>query len=154
MPKRDPFSPLDVRFVTKRRWVLLKDLVFLPTWERVRAGLETDFASIPRMFWGLLSPFGKYAKAAIFHDAGYALAADRSEQERKILDDRFLEMMKASGVNWVTRNLIHRAVRDFGAIVFHRRHESQVLSVHPHPGPLPPGEGEAAGRRVSGRAAP
>lgn len=114
-----------MRFITKRRWVLLKDLVYLPTGERVKAGLETDFASIPRIFWPLLSPFGKYAKPAIFHDDGYERALDRSEQERKIIDNRFLEMMKASGVNWFTRNLIHRAVRDFGAITFHREHSGR-----------------------------
>lgn len=119
--KPDPFSPLVVRFITKKRWILEQPLIYLPTGERVEAGLETDFSSIPQIFHSLLSPFGSYAKPSIFHDAGYELAAERTEAERKRIDDRFLEMMKASGVGWFTRNLIHRAVRDFGAIVFHRR---------------------------------
>jgi hypothetical protein len=115
------FNNLDVRFISKKRWVLLRDLVFLPTGERVPAGYETDFASIPPMFHSFLSPFGKYGKAAVFHDHGYEHALERTEAERKRVDDRFLMMMKASGVNWFTRTLIYGRVRHFGALVFHKK---------------------------------
>jgi hypothetical protein len=118
------FNNLDVRFISKKRWVLLRDLVFLPTGERVPAGYESDFASIPATFHGwpfYLSPFGKYAKAAWFHDHGYEHARERTEAERLRVDKRFLMMMKADGVNWFTRTLIYGRVRHFGALVFHKK---------------------------------
>jgi len=115
----EPFNSLDVRFISERRWILLHDLIYFPSGERVPKGFDTDFASIPKLFHGLLSPVGKYAKAAVFHDFGYTSPPARTEAWRKVYDDRFLEMMVASGVGWFTRNLIHRAVRDFGAIIFH-----------------------------------
>jgi hypothetical protein len=31
-------------------------------------GFTTDFASIPRIFWAILSPWGKYGNAAVIHD--------------------------------------------------------------------------------------
>ncbi len=123
MKRIDPFSPLDVRFISRTRWILLHDLIYHPTGEIVKKGLETDFASIPRLFHSLLDPFGRYAKPSIFHDDGYQHATERTEEMRKKIDDRFLEMMVMNGVPWIQRNLIHRAVRDFGSIVFHRKHE-------------------------------
>ncbi len=44
----------------------------------VPAGFVTDLASVPRIFWTLLPPDGKYAKAAIIHDYLYdnALRSD------------------------------------------------------------------------------
>ncbi|ECG8634089.1 DUF1353 domain-containing protein, partial [Salmonella enterica subsp. salamae] len=37
----------------------------------VPAGFVTDLATIPRIFWSLMPPDGKYAKAAIIHDYLY-----------------------------------------------------------------------------------
>ncbi|EOD5071623.1 TPA: DUF1353 domain-containing protein [Salmonella enterica subsp. enterica serovar Enteritidis] len=34
----------------------------------VPAGFVTDLATVPRIFWTLLPPDGKYTKAAIIHD--------------------------------------------------------------------------------------
>jgi hypothetical protein len=35
---------------------------------RVPVGYRTDFASIPRFFWRILPPAGRYGKAAVVHD--------------------------------------------------------------------------------------
>lgn len=35
---------------------------------KIPSGFITDLASIPRVFWGVLSPFDEYAKAAVLHD--------------------------------------------------------------------------------------
>lgn len=40
---------------------------------RVPAGFVTDFASIPRAFWVVLPPTGKYGKAAVVHDYLYVM---------------------------------------------------------------------------------
>ena len=34
----------------------------------VPAGFDTDGASVPRVFWSVLDPFGPYFKAAVIHD--------------------------------------------------------------------------------------
>lgn len=34
----------------------------------VTVGFVTDFASVPRMFWSIIPPWGKYGKAAVIHD--------------------------------------------------------------------------------------
>jgi hypothetical protein len=34
----------------------------------VPEGFETDLASVPRLFWSIIPPFGKYNRAAIIHD--------------------------------------------------------------------------------------
>jgi hypothetical protein len=37
----------------------------------VPKGFETDFASVPRVFWTIIPPDGKYTKAAVVHDYLY-----------------------------------------------------------------------------------
>ncbi len=37
----------------------------------VPKGFVTDFASVPRLFWSLLPPMGRYGYAALFHDFVY-----------------------------------------------------------------------------------
>ena len=123
--KIEVFTHCDVRFHSRTDWELLADLVFMPTREVVKKGFRTDFASIPKIFHSLLSPFGSYGKAAIFHDEGYVNATVRNEAERKRIDDRFKMMMKADGVGWFLRTLIYGRVRHFGALVFYRKRASQ-----------------------------
>lgn len=31
-------------------------------------GFRTDFASVPRAFWGIIPPIGRYSKACVVHD--------------------------------------------------------------------------------------
>jgi hypothetical protein len=77
----------------------------------VPAGFVTDFASVPRFFWRLFPPTGKYGKAAVIHDFLYR----GSGVPRELADAIFLEAMEALGVGWFTRHVIHRAVRLCGA---------------------------------------
>jgi len=90
-----------------------------------RAGAKTDGASIPRFFWRLVGPplAGKYRKAAIIHDAGYAgkliwrvgMGAGLSvPYTRKDVDRLFLRLMKALKVTWWRRTMMYLAVRSFG----------------------------------------
>lgn len=78
----------------------------------VPAGFITDGASIPRIFWPFLDPFGKYFKAAVIHDFLYSpwnIRFNRAESDRL-----FKEAMFNSGLDWPTRETIYRAVRMFG----------------------------------------
>lgn len=76
----------------------------------VPAGVETDFASIPRFFWRILPPQGEYAPAAVVHDYYYR----RGIGTRKGADLAFLRIMEALEVPAWKRRAIYRAVRLFG----------------------------------------
>jgi hypothetical protein len=76
----------------------------------VPAGFITDLASIPRLFWNILPPFGKYTAAAVVHDWIYRNHA----YPRATCDAILLEAMQLCGVRWFPRQLIYRNVRAFG----------------------------------------
>ena len=90
----------------------------------VPVGFITDFASIPRILWNILPPWGQYGKAAVIHDFMYTehkystFSAEGVESfvqiERKQADDIFLQAMEVLGVNWITRYAMYAAVRVFG----------------------------------------
>ncbi|HIB1629821.1 TPA: DUF1353 domain-containing protein [Salmonella enterica subsp. enterica serovar Muenchen] len=76
----------------------------------VPAGFVTDLASVPRIFWTLLPPDGKYAKAAIIHDYLY----DNALRTKKEADLIFLDGMTVLGVPKWKRLVMYQAVRLFG----------------------------------------
>ncbi|EFR3310104.1 DUF1353 domain-containing protein [Salmonella enterica] len=76
----------------------------------VPAGFVTDLASVPRIFWTLLPPDGKYAKAAIIHDWMY----DNALRTKKEADLIFLDGMTVLGVPKWKRIIMYYAVRLFG----------------------------------------
>lgn len=82
----------------------------------VPIGFITDFASIPRIFWAILPPWGRYSLAAIVHDYLYA----RQITTRRQADDVLLSIMKGSRVSYIARYLIYYAVRIFGSIAWKR----------------------------------
>ncbi|EEN1039761.1 TPA: DUF1353 domain-containing protein [Salmonella enterica] len=71
----------------------------------VPAGFVTDLATVSRIFWTLLPPDGKYAKAAIIHDYLY----DNALRTKKEADKIFLD-----GVPRWKRTVMYQAVRMFG----------------------------------------
>ena len=75
----------------------------------VPPGTITDLASVPRMFWRVFPPFGRYSLAAIVHDHLYR--SNPYNMKRKKADEVFLSAMQELGVSWLTRTLVHRAVR-------------------------------------------
>lgn len=77
----------------------------------VPVDFRTNLASIPRIFWNILPPTGKYAKAAILHDWLYT----GGKKPRKECDLILREGMKALDVETWKRHLIYYAVRWFGA---------------------------------------
>jgi len=103
---------LDARWIDGRRWLLLADFSFaskrLERIVTVKAGEETDFASIPKILQNILSPTGPYGKAAVLHDHAYRTPGFCSRPDADAL---FLEAMEALGVNWFTRHLVYAGVR-------------------------------------------
>jgi Protein of unknown function (DUF1353) len=70
----------------------------------------TDLASIPRVFWSVLSPMGRYSYPAIIHDFLYWFQT----ADRKQADTVFKLAMADTGVASVTATVIYEAVRIAG----------------------------------------
>lgn len=99
----------------------------------VPKGFVTDFASIPRVFWSVLPPDGKYAYAAVIHDYLY-WTQERTREEA----DQILKMaMQDFKVGEVTINSIYTAVRVGGGFAWSgnaekkARGEKRILSRWP-----------------------
>jgi len=109
--------------VSKSEWELIEeieyhvgsedssDIVFVPK------GFLTDFASIPRILWPVLPPFGRYSPAAVIHDYLYFT----KHRTRKEDDAIFLEAMTVMKVKWWVRQAMYRSVRMFGWISRRRK---------------------------------
>ena len=99
-----------------RTWVLLDSFSYDVGREHsgdtihVPALFMTDFASVPRPFWAVFPPWGKYGNAAVIHDFGYATQT----RPRGQVDAIFLEGMQVLGVGWLARHLIYWSVRSWG----------------------------------------
>lgn len=109
-----------------RFWRLDEPFVYYLTWPEytesvhVPAGFKTDFASVPRVAHGILSPTGKIGKPAVVHDKLYRAPVVIVEEvdgprgraiSRADADRIFLEAMEVAGVSWWKRRLAYRAVR-------------------------------------------
>jgi hypothetical protein len=77
----------------------------------VPAGFITDFASVPKLFWNILPPTGKYGKAAVVHDYLYRTYGYSS---KIVADAIFLEAMTALGTPKWQRYVMYLAVHLFG----------------------------------------
>jgi len=90
----------------------------------VKAGFETDGASIPRLARVIMG--GKMQipliAAAVLHDGEYAAEL----YKRSVCDWRFLVAMQALKIGWLKRNAIYSAVRAGGWIVWGRHRISDV----------------------------
>lgn len=121
-------TPLIVEFIGDNHWRVVEgfDYEIMPEGSgkiiHVPVDFETDFASIPRPFWGLLSPTGDYGKAAVLHDYLYKNGGkwDGATHTRKQCDDVFDEAMTTLKVNPFVRWIICVAVRLFGSSAFEK----------------------------------
>lgn len=99
-----------------RTWVLLDSFSYDVGFEgsgdtvAVPAKFMTDFASVPRIFWTILPPWGRYGNAAVIHDFGYW---DKTRTRFEV-DRIFLEGMKVLGVGVFARYTLFLFVRLLG----------------------------------------
>ena len=110
-----------------RRTELTADLTYfdkkLDTMFTVPKGTRTDGASVPRIFWSILPPRGKYLESAVLHDYLYQSPPfGDGATGRKMADAIFRRAMKSQGVGKFKRNLMYRAVRAGGGFIWRRRH--------------------------------
>lgn len=112
-----------VEKVNAREWKLHNKLVYHVGSKdseetiTVPKGFVTDFASVPRAFWWLFPPDGKWTGGAIIHDwLYYNRGAVEVIYSRKECDGIFLEAMAVLSVPRWKRVTMHGAVRSFGWI--------------------------------------
>ncbi len=109
-------KPLTVTKISSRRWRVARSFKYYVGYEKskevisIPAGFETDFASVPRLFWSIIPPDGRHTQAAVLHDYLY----HKHIYSRKKSDKIFLEAMKVLRVSWWRRHVMYRAVRMFG----------------------------------------
>ena len=84
----------------------------------IPAGFETDLASIPRSFMGLIPVNGKHRNAAIVHDYLYVIKPDWCS--RSLADSVFLEAMQVLGESRLRRAAMYAAVRVGGWVYWNR----------------------------------
>ena len=76
----------------------------------VPAGYITDFASVPRTFWSIISPIDRHAKAAVIHDYLYDYPENYS---RKEIDEIFLEALNVLDIKIWKTHCLYYGVRLF-----------------------------------------
>jgi len=70
----------------------------------------TDFASVPRIFWAIISPIDRHAKAAVIHDYLYDYPEYYS---RKEIDNIFLEGLNVLNIKPWKKHCLFYGVRLF-----------------------------------------
>lgn len=98
---------------SSRLLMLLNDFRYSSSYGTITVpkGFITDGASIPQVFWSVLSPFDNYFGAAVIHDYLYTYNIGFNREQADLI---FKEAMFNLGVPWYTREVIFRAVRIFG----------------------------------------
>jgi Protein of unknown function (DUF1353) len=108
-------SPTFYIFVDMDYFALLSRVSWIPTAYQseeviVPKGFITDFASVPRLFWSMLPPIGRYGYAALFHDWVYW----DQKLDRRQADRIFKETMEELSVSFYVVFVMYWAVRLFG----------------------------------------
>lgn len=102
--------------IAKNKWMTIEPFEYhitsYPSDEviTVPIGFETDFASIPRIFWPLISPIDNHAKAAVIHDFCYY----HGLYNRKVSDQIFREALRVLKVKPWKVSVMYRVLRLFG----------------------------------------
>src|SRR5262245_10385175 len=110
--------PLLQPFADMHYWIIARSITWTPSigtdpsTQRVTVprGFVTDLASVPRLFWVLISPAGRHGHAAILHDWLYWIQTVSRHAADHVLD----LAMKDVAVPTITRSVIFSAVRAFG----------------------------------------
>ena len=113
-----PDSEVRVKELEGSDWELLRLLEYKGNRDHyeVPEGMETDFASVPRVFVWFLPRYGRYTKAAILHDYLWREAVPAGKLRLAEADGIFRRAMWELGVPFLRRWMMWGAVR-VGALV-------------------------------------
>jgi hypothetical protein len=121
------FAPTESVILAADHWRVMEDFRYYlgdknsTGWVDIPRGFLTDGATIPRIFWNLLPPWGTYGQAAIVHDflcRYLTITKDGLSVHitRKQCDEILLEAMVVLGVPLTTRCAIYYAVCLYRAV--------------------------------------
>jgi hypothetical protein len=105
-------QPKLIPLASGREFVLAESITYRENGHTITvpALLRTDFASIPRPLWSIISPLGRHLLAALVHDWLYwEQGLSRAEADRV-----FLKIMEQRRVLLGVRLAMYYAVRAFG----------------------------------------
>ncbi len=109
-------TPCRVEVIGKMKFKLIEPLEYhvgcYPSKEIiiVPVGFITDFASVPRVFWPIVSPIDNHANAAVIHDFMY----QTNYAPKNRCEEIFYEAMGVLDVPEWKRNSIYWSVYTFG----------------------------------------
>lgn len=93
-------------------WILVKDFLYTDNGvqEIIPQGFVFDFASVPKLFWNIISPIELGDAGPLKHDWAYRTKkGTRAKVDRQLLLD-----MTADGISWWKRNAAYYLVRACG----------------------------------------
>jgi hypothetical protein len=105
-----------------KTWVIVRDFGYDVGAENsgdhigVAIGFQTDFATIPRLFWVILPKWGRYGNDTVIHDWLYWLQT----RPRREADAILLEAMGVLGVTPLVKYAMYWAVRLLGGLAWYR----------------------------------
>lgn len=109
-----------IRPISRKDWETVGTIHYVDGEGRhitVPSGFITDLASVPRVLWSVVPPFGTYTYAAIIHDYLYR----QGGTSRVVADATFAEVMEVEGTDKFTRLIVYLSVRMFGWISFKKK---------------------------------
>lgn len=128
-----PFTTnLKVEKIDAWHWKLIEPLTYYGRRDKftIPAGFITDWASVPQIFWSLVSPINLACEPSILHDSLYATRIVPRAQA----DGMFRRMLREAGVGFVRRWMMYLAVRTFGWVAW-KDQDDPILNNDPPAGP-------------------
>lgn len=77
----------------------------------IPVGFVTDFATVPRLLWGIVATSGRHNAATLIHDYLYSI----QYENRKFADEEMLFWLRESKVHEIKSQAMYAAVRLRGA---------------------------------------
>lgn len=108
--------------LNERPFEIAEEFEFYSEYEKeyvitIPKGYRSNFASVPRIFWSLIPPVGRYSKATVIHD--WLIDTKRTNYfTYHEINMVFLEAMKVLKVNLITRYMMFLAVEFYFNIVY------------------------------------
>lgn len=115
-------SPLIVQYEDGRNWVVYEQFTYCSprVCIHIPKGFETDFASIPRALWRVITPTERHiGKAAVVHDWLYRTPTWQGTRQQA--DNELREAMNCLRAPWWKRQMVYAGVRMGGGHAFKER---------------------------------
>lgn len=114
-------NSLELKDLRNSKFELISDYSYIVGNREIKVpkGFITDFASVPRVLYIFILPYGKHSSASLIHDWLYSKECN-IKTTRKEADRIFLKILKEDSVNIFKRKPMYFAVRLFGWLYYKR----------------------------------